>query len=301
MEMAPTIHAEITFEAIGTHWSIEFFAAIDARKRTRLLQKIRARIAVFDANYSRFRDDSLITTMAQRAGTYTLPADARPMFDLYKKLYDLTDGLMTPLIGQALVDAGYDAQYSLEPKTMHVVPKWEERLEYNFPKLTVKMPTQLDFGAAGKGYLVDIIAKLLTAADVHAFCVNAGGDMWYQNTTDAPLAVALENPFDPSQAIGVATLPPQTALCGSASNRRNWGKFHHIIDPKKLESPDEISGLWVTAGSCLAADALTTALFFASATTLLGYFDFEYAQITTIGQLHYSQKFPAEFFTQQAY
>ena len=57
--------------------------------------------------------------MARAAGQYHLPDDAKPMFDLYYKLYAATDGKCTPLIGQVLVDAGYDANYSLQVGTFH--------------------------------------------------------------------------------------------------------------------------------------------------------------------------------------
>ena len=103
----------LQFEAIGTHWQIDIPYDIDPQKREFLLEKITALIEDFDKTYSRFRPDSLITKMATKRGKYLLPKNAEKMFTFYKDLYELTDYSFTPLIGQVLVDAGYDAAYSL--------------------------------------------------------------------------------------------------------------------------------------------------------------------------------------------
>ena len=55
-----------TFEAIGTHWKIDIPQNTPISKRTILLEEIIATIEDFDKTYSRFRADSLITTMSQK-------------------------------------------------------------------------------------------------------------------------------------------------------------------------------------------------------------------------------------------
>src|SRR4051812_14291502 len=90
------------FEAIGTGWQIDIYEPLPEPKTRELKRDITARIETFDKNYSRFRPDSLVTAMSREAGRYELPADARPMFDLYKDLYSMSDGAVTPLIGQVL-------------------------------------------------------------------------------------------------------------------------------------------------------------------------------------------------------
>ena len=284
-----------TFDAIGTQWTIEIFQELSATRRTKIVTSTTDRIAAFDANYSRFRSDSLVARMAQKAGTYTLPSDARAMLDLYKKLYDITEGKVTPLIGDLLEDAGYDAQYSLQPKAIRGVPKWNEILEYDFPKLTVRRPTMLDFGAAGKGYLVDIIGELLHTQKVYAFSINAGGDILVSQPPTGTLPIALEHPADASMAIGIAKLS-HGSLCGSSGNRRAWADYHHIMDPDKQASPMHIHALWVYAETAILADAISTCLFFASPELIARYFDFEYAIVKTDNSLVVSPKFPATFF-----
>lgn len=285
----------IDFEAIGTLWTIEIFEPISDIATAKLRQTIDNRVESFDRTYSRFRDDSLVTTMSRAAGRYELPADAKPLLDLYASLYKATDGAMTPLIGQTLADAGYNAHYSLKPGDVKSPPSWNDSLNYHFPHLELYQPTLLDFGAAGKGYLVDIVADILTGHAIDNFCVNAGGDMVYRTSTEHDLSVALEHPADPTQAIGIAHIKNQ-ALCGSSGNRRDWGDYHHIIDPHSRMSPRHIQALWVVAADGLLADGLATALFFTPPESLGQSFNFEYAIVHQDYTLSHSAGFPADFF-----
>ncbi len=286
--------AEHSFEAIGTHWKILINDALTQKDEASLLARIRARIDEFDRDYSRFRDDSLVTKMSQEAGEYELPRDAEPMLDLYRELYALTGGLVTPLIGDVLIGAGYDAQYSLKPTEMRVPPAWEEALEYRFPRLVMRKPAMLDFGAAGKGYLVDIVAGLLKASGARSFSVNAGGDICAYDEQGKPARIGLEHPGHPDQAIGVADIANRS-ICGSSGNRRAWGEFHHIINPHTLLPVRDTAAVWVVANTTMLADALATCLFFV-APSVLSRYPFEWLMMDRDGAIEHSAHFPAELF-----
>ena len=270
------------FEAIGTSWIIDFFNSnISESRLVILLDKIMTRIDRFDKAYSRFRDDSTVTKISKKPGKYALPDDASKLLDLYQKLYDITGGKVTPLIGNVISEAGYDAEYSLKKSK---------------PTTPDEKPVLLDFGAAGKGYLVDIIVELLVAEGMLSFCVNAGGDLVYQTNGVDSVSVGLEHPSDHSLAVGVAKIYNQS-ICGSSGSRRKWAEYHHIIDPHTLESPQHVLATWVVADTALVADGLATALYFVDAETLHGFFDFEYAMLRADGTLSNSTNFPAEFFS----
>lgn len=289
------------FEAIGTHWQIDINEEISEEKSRELLLKIKSRIDIFDKDYSRFRADSLVTKMSHNSGEFIFPTDADQMISLYKKVYNITDGLVTPLIGQVLSDAGYDAKYSLVPKALSRPDSWDDILNWQNPKLILKKPALLDFGACGKGYLVDIVSEILEEGGVQSYCVDAGGDMRYRHLVTASpsqefLRVGLENPSDISEIIGVVNLKNQS-LCGSSGNRRAWANFHHIINPKTLSSPRDISAVWVVAETTILADILTTALFFVSPEVLSDSFNFEYLIIYPDFSMKKSMGFNAEIFT----
>jgi thiamine biosynthesis lipoprotein len=218
------------------------------------------------------------------------------MLELYRQMYLETGGLMTPLIGRLISDAGYDKEYSLtEKSTLVSPPAWDDVLSYKHPELTVREPVLLDFGAAGKGYLIDIVSDILTAQNIKNYCIDAGGDILHRGAE--LLRVGLENPEDIDQAIGVVEIVNQS-ICGSSGNRRAWGRFHHIINPSTMSSPTEITSIWVIADSTILADALTTALFFARADKLQKLFGFEYLILKADFSIERSVGFKAELFTQ---
>ena len=127
------------------------------------------------------------------------------MFSLYHDLYEKTDGFFTPLVGGLLSDAGYDTHYSLRAKSdLSIPPRWEDVLVYHPPTLLVKKPVLLDFGAAGKGYCIDLIGELLDMAGIDVYCINAGGDILYRN--NEPIDIGLENPQNTEQIIGICTV-----------------------------------------------------------------------------------------------
>ena len=290
-------NTKFEFEAIGTRWQIDIEDKLSKNEELVLLKRIKDRINIFDLDYSRFRNDSLVMKMSRESGEFTLPEDADKMISLYKKMFDVTEGVVTPLIGQVLVDAGYDAKYSLEQKKPLEKPlSWETVLDWKNPKLIIKSPALLDFGAGGKGYLVDIVSKIIEENGVSSYCVDAGGDMRHRSAQSEGLRVGLENPQDTTEVIGVVKVSNQS-LCGSAGNRRIWGDFHHIINPQTLSSPREISAVWVTASDTITADILTTGLFFVSPETLLKHFEFEYLILYPDSSIKKSDGFDVELFT----
>lgn len=284
------------FPAIGTSWHIVFSCSSSADAEAmadKVKTEIIDRIAIFDQHYSRFREDSLVSEIAHRAGTYELPADAEKMMSLYKNLYDISHGKVTPLIGDVLVAAGYDKDYSLTPQTsISTAPIWEDVITYQVPVLTTQKPVWLDFGALGKGYLVDIVADILKSHDIHDYLINAGGDMAQSTTEDNAAQIGLEDPADPTKIISVADLK-NCCIAGSSGNRRAWGSFHHIIDPDSITSPMHIAALWVVADSTILADGLATALFFMTPEDLLQHFTFEYLIIHADRSATISKRFPA--------
>jgi thiamine biosynthesis lipoprotein len=280
------------FDAIGTKWVVELFE--QAQDPEGLERAVHERIARFDQTFSRFRDDSLVHQMSRTAGDYALPEEGMALLRLYRRLYDATGGAVTPLIGQALEDAGYDAAYSLQPKAISPVPAWDEVLQLTENGVWLSRPALLDFGAVGKGALIDLVTEVVRGQGVAAFCINAGGDIRYVHPDNEPLPIALEHPGDPSMAIGVARLLGGS-LCGSAGNRRAWAQYHHIIDPAAGTSPRHLQATWVCAADTAMADGLSTALYFAAPDQLKD-FDFEYALVRADNTLDRSPGFPAEFF-----
>ena len=284
-----------SFDAIGTRWNATFEIDHDRILPATVMQSIENRIAQFDKQYSRFRDDSFVLKIASEGGTHPLPHDAAPMLSLYEDLYRATEGAFTPLIGQTLVDAGYDADYSLVPGTLIPPPKMDEIMSFDHANISLTRPALLDFGAAGKGYLVDLVAEELERVGIESYVIDAGGDMKIKARAGTSVQIGLEHPANPELAIGIASLN-DGSLCGSAGNRRKWDRFHHIIDPHTLESPVEIQAAWTVASTTMIADAIATCLFLVPLSKLDAY-DFDYLILHNDNSIERSDFFPAELFT----
>lgn len=288
--------ATINFEAIGTTWRVDLGGDLSPDQIAVCMGAVMRRIGAFDRAYSRFRDDSTVSEMAKEAGDYDLPSDAGPMIALYNELYDLTDGAVTPMIGQTLVEAGYDASYSFQERQLSPVPAWPGVADWDGQRLKLQQPALLDFGAAGKGYLVDLVGEAIRAHGITGFTVDASGDMMHRSDDREFISVGLEHPSDPSQVIGVAELA-SASLCGSAANRRQWGNFHHIIDPHSLSPTREVLAVWVVAATTLLADGLSTALFFTTPERLISRYAFEYVVVASDLSVRYSPNFPGEVYS----
>ena len=276
------------FEAIGTQWEIVTSSPLHAEQ----WQAIQQTIETFDATYSRFRPDSLVSHIAQKPGSYTFPASFEHLFSLYERLYDATDGCVTPLIGNTLADMGYDAAYSLKPKSIiRSIPPLSSITRHG-PTIITREPVTIDIGAAGKGFLVDEVATLLNTFELE-YVIDASGDI--RVSTRWKERIGLENPHDASRVIGVANVQGQS-LCGSAPNRRTWGNgLHHIIDPRTSKSVRGVQATWVVADTAFVADGLATALFFTDPTSLHD-FEFTYVRLMDDNTLQYSTNFSGELF-----
>ncbi len=283
---------EFAFEGIGTHWEISSPRPLSPLLRARLLGLVER----FDADWSRFRADSRVSAMAREPGKYDFAAEAGALGQLYRVLYEATGGAMTPLIGPSLERLGYGASYSLLPSGSAVpAPAWDDVLEWAGSTLTTAAPVVLDIGAAGKGLLVDLVAAELEAGGVDAFIVDASGDLLVKGPD--PVPVALEHPYNPTQAIGVVQLAGR-ALCASAANRRAWGDgLHHILDGKTGRPVRTAVATWALADTTMLADALATALFFVPGAELQQAFDFSWLTVFSDGSAAHSAEFEGTLFT----
>jgi len=270
--------------------------ALDGHDREAVLQ----RIEQFDRDWSRFRSDSLVSRIARESGSWPLPADAAPLLSLYERLHTLTDARLSPLVGSSLERLGYDAAYRLTPAGDALpAPRWADTISLRETReglvLDTVSPVLLDVGAAGKGYLVDLVGDLLASRGVTETLIDASGDLRVRG--ERSIRVALENPLDPSKAVGVAELR-NAALCASALSRRAWGAgLHHIIDAVTGRPVAEgIIATWAIAESALIADGVATALFLVEPAHLSAHFDCEWVRLSSDGRLEASPGFDGELF-----
>ncbi|MFC3299730.1 FAD:protein FMN transferase [Arthrobacter agilis] len=281
-----------SFDAIGTRWRVDSRAPLLPGERLDLLRLAED----YDALYSRFRTDSAVTALAAEGGSLPLPRHGEDLGRLLRTLHDLTDGAVSPLVGDRLAEQGYDAEYSFVAKARPSPARpWEEVLEWSADGVTLREPALLDVGAAGKGQLVDLMIGSLVEAGHEDVIVDASGDMRRQG--DGVITVALEHPYDATSAIGTVALG-SGALCASASNRRIWGDgLHHVLDARTGRCVDTVVATWVLAPDAMTADGLCTALFVADPAALAGSFDFDFVLMYSDGRARFSAPLAGALFS----
>jgi thiamine biosynthesis lipoprotein len=289
-----------SFKAIGTQWEIETYEPLVRGQQQRILR----RIEEFDTTYSRFRSDSLVSRIAAApdGGCFDFPDDSLALFDLYDRLHMATAGAVDPLVGRDLELLGYDRTYSLTPAPNLVREEyargrasWSKDIIRDGTSLVTRRPLAIDVGAAGKGYLVDIVSDILREAGFNQFVVDGSGDL--RHSGQSSIRVGLEHPFDPQLAIGVANLQ-DCALCASAITRRAWGDgLHHVLDARTGVPVRNVVATWVVADETAIADGLATALFFTRADHLAEVFRFSYVRMFADGRAEISQNFDGKLFS----
>ena len=285
------------FDAIGTAWEIQTSDPLDPEVRA----SVTALIDRFDAEWSRFRADSLVTRLARGEGGVPVPPDAADMLDAYAELSEATGGAVNPLVGGSLERLGYGPGYRLSAFAPAAAPsQWRELVAWDDDRLSLRVPAMLDVGALGKGRLVDRVLALVEGRAGADAVVDASGDLAVRG---APVRIGLEHPYDPSRAIGVATIQ-DSALCASATNRRVWGDgLHHVLDARTGEPVRTVAATWAIAadgdrgGGAMRADAIATALFFDGGPELARTWGIQWVRMLTDGRVEYSPGSAVELFT----
>ncbi|MEV7633550.1 FAD:protein FMN transferase [Microbacterium sp. NPDC089318] len=285
------------FDAIGTRWEIETAAPLGDMDRAQVAELIEA----FDATWSRFRADSVVSALRGRGGAAALTpdaaADAAAMLGVYQELSRATGAAVNPLIGAALEALGYDRAVSLRPGPSQTAPgEWERMLRWDDTSLTLAAPAVIDFGAVGKGRLVDLISDALTGLPGRV-TVDGSGDL---RVRGGAATVALEHPYDATSAIGVVEVA-DAALCASAVTRRAWGDgLHHVLDARTGLPVRTWAATWALAEDALHADAVASALFFDGGPGLADRWGVQWVRLSTDGRFERSAGFPGDLFTAPA-
>jgi thiamine biosynthesis lipoprotein len=235
-----------------------------------------AEIAACDQACSRFRDDSDLSRL-NGAGGQTIEVSSRLIDDLTAALRaaELTDGVVDPTVGKALIGLGYDRDFSLvapgshQPHTVAFapVPGWRSlHVDRRRRRAQVSAGVVVDLGATAKARCADLAATAAAAATGHGVLVSLGGDLaaagaapaggWNVRVTDAtsPAAGA------PGQTIEILTGGLATSGVTVRTWRRGRVDVHHVIDPR-TGSPATV--VWrtatVAAATCIDANIASTA------------------------------------------
>jgi thiamine biosynthesis lipoprotein len=228
-----------------------------------------------DRACSRFRSDSEIIQLAAHGGR---PVEVTALFADYLRaalaVAKTTDGDVDPTVGAVLVGLGYDRDYTLIASTdiaetlAPVRVTVTRRADWSMITLADRIATVpdgvlLDLGATAKAAAADRCAHMVADQLGCGVLVGLGGDIATAGPAPANgwQIVVQDGPAEPSCQI---RLPGGAALATSSTLRRRWSHggrlMHHIVDPHTGTAADTVwRTVSVAAGSCLAANAASTA------------------------------------------
>lgn len=272
------------FEATGTVWEIRMhsnnvFSMFN--KSEDIIAEIKKYINDLENILSRFKKDSDLNHLKNKVGKFKVKTEIIDILKVYFFFNENYTKSLTPLVGKKMEEMGYDNTYSLRPqkevvaqtKQTQNLRNLKEAIEIT-EKNTIKInyPCHLDFGAIGKGYIIDKVYDFLLQKSVPRFVINAGGDIrFYSNKKEDVLKVGLEHPDDFSKVVGIVKLQTTYAICGSSNSRRIWNyenqTYTHIVNPIPVEEKKDYlnyhekpTASWAVYTNCTYADAFATCI-----------------------------------------
>lgn len=264
MKLAPN-HTIEKFQGIGTYWWVEIFD--EDFDPMRIDTFVKDTMATFEANYSRFKEDSLLSQLNTNR---VLEKPSGEMLELLFTgvcFYTESKGVFNFAMGKTLSDRGYDAKYSFTSKQQEntsPAPDLKQVLSIDTQKIELLDPdVHIDFGGFGKGFLIDKLAKgLHKELGLKYFLINGGGDMYVTSERGEPFELYLEHPTHEGEYLHKIYLEDK-AFCSSSPYKRRWkdratGEIKtHILNPDDIDAQISTAAFTV-AKTAAEADAYAT-------------------------------------------
>src|SRR5215471_9406246 len=198
-----------------------------------LLGRARRRVEDLEARWSRFRPDSELTRLNDRAGDEPQRVSAETLLLLERAVdaWRVTAGRFDPTVLGDVLRAGYTASFDGPGFDAGAASRaGDSRLtrgcagiELDAAARTARLPVGVgvDPGGIGKGLAADLVVAELLDAGADGAGVNLGGDVRVAGTPPAPSwVVAVDHPWRPEPA---AVLHLRDGAVATSSRlRRRW-------------------------------------------------------------------------------
>lgn len=263
----------VEFHALGTPCAIQFRLE-NEKKALQFLNEALAWLSQFEAKFSRFRPDSMISQINAAAGNSWVSIDAQmsQMLDIADDLYRLTDGILDPTMLPLLKVWDWKKIHTQLPQerdieTARALLGWD-KVERKVGKVFLPLAGMgLDFGGFGKEFAVDQIVQIARKYGIVDALIDLGRDVYGMggNGLHPFWHVGLEDGNNPGSCWGGVAVSG-FALCTSGDYARRFeykGKrFGHILDPRSgWPVANGMRAVSVCAPSCLQAGIYSTAIF----------------------------------------
>ncbi|MFY7818781.1 MAG: FAD:protein FMN transferase [Akkermansiaceae bacterium] len=264
---------KLEFFALGTPCAIQFREGCDENALKYAAASLDW-LSMFEAKYSRFRPESLVSRINSAAGREAVEIDAgmHEMLEWADRLYRLTDGIldasMLPLLRvwdwkkiRQTLPASEVIEAARAVTGWHLVQRDEN--EIFLPHVGMG----LDFGGFGKEYAVDQLVDIAGKYGIKDVLIDLGRDIYGcgGNGVHPFWHVGLEDAANPGACWGGVAVSG-FALCSSGDYVRrfehNGKRYGHIIDPRSgWPVANGMRSVSVCAPTCLQAGIYSTAIF----------------------------------------
>jgi len=265
---------KISFHAMGCQMLAVIDSPLPAAQAQ--LDQVPDWFETWEQHLSRFRPDSELSQVNLGSGEQPISTVLAQVIRAGLLAERQSNGLVSPLILNALEAAGYDRNFADLPEEISapVDPlvwntNWNLQLDIDSHKLILPQGARLDLGGIAKGWAADRAAQRL--GKLAPALVDAGGDIAASapQADGSPWPVGVADPLDPEDQLDLVMLW-RGGVATSGRDYRRWRKDgiwqHHIIDPR-TGLPAQTDVLSVTAiapSTRMAETAAKTALILGS-------------------------------------
>lgn len=249
----------LSFRALGTVCELQY-ACDDDGVAQAFERRALHWVQEFEARYSRFRSDSVISRINASAGREWVEVDPEmeQLFKLCDTLVFVTEGVVDPTILPLMRVWNYQAQRTTLPSDAEIeharrLVGWK-KVQREPGRVFLSEPGMaIDFGGFGKEYAVDVVAQIAADHGIANVLVDFGHDLRAMGRPPGRPAwhVGLENPKRPGVPDGSVALGGNRGIASSGDYVRgftlNGRRYGHIVDPR--------TG-WPVANGCVQATAI---------------------------------------------
>jgi thiamine biosynthesis lipoprotein len=265
---------KISFHAMGCQMLAVIDSPLPAAQAQ--LDQVPDWFETWEQHLSRFRPDSELSQVNLGSGEQLISTVLARVIRAGLLAERQSNGLVSPLMLNALEAAGYDRNFADLPVEISAPvdpPIWNTNwnLQLDFDNHTLILPpgARLDLGGIAKGWAADRAAQRL--GKLAPALVDAGGDIAASapQADGSPWPVGVADPLDPEAQLDLVMLW-RGGVATSGRDYRRWRKDgrwqHHIIDPRTglPAQTDVLSATVVAPSARMAETAAKTALILGS-------------------------------------
>jgi FAD:protein FMN transferase len=265
---------KLSFPALGTVCEVQYAAPGGDAQAAGFERATVAWVNSFEARYSRFRPESVVSRINAAAGREWVGVDAEMegLLKLCDTLHFMTQGVLDPTALPVIQLWNYKADHPRIPSDAEVAAArqlvgWKKVQRTAGRVFLPEAGMALDFGGFGKEYAVDVVAQLAVQHAIPSALIDFGHDLRAVGAPPGRPAwhIGLEDPDKPGTSSGsIAIVGKGVASSGDYLRRFVVGgkRYGHIIDPRTGRPvANGCTQATVVAASCLQAGVLSTTAF----------------------------------------